>query len=225
MASAGERRPRRWPSRGLRLCLLAALAASVAGCVGMPNSGSPGTFSATPKNTSPDSDFIGAVPAGPQPGWTPSQIVNGFLNATLSYPAYSTIAQQYLARPDKDWSPYWSVTVVDQVTVSRQADISDGGRKAMVSVSGAVRASFNGTGQYVGAQQGQTGTKTASQDFTLVKQGKQWLITNPPRIRMLAEPDFAKVYKPQDLYFFDSTGQVLVPDAVFVPAGTSPASL
>jgi hypothetical protein len=88
-----------------------------------------------------------------------------------------------------------------------------------------VRASFNGTGQYVGAQQGQTGTQTASQDFTLVKQGKQWLITNPPRIRMLAEPDFAKVYKPQDLYFFDSTGQVLVPDAVFVPAGTSPASL
>jgi hypothetical protein len=225
MASAGERRSRRWPSRGLRLCLAAALAASVAGCVGMPNSGSPGTFSATPKNTSPDSDFIGAVPAGPQPGWTPSQIVNGFLNATLSYPAYSTIAQQYLARPDKNWAPYWSVTVVDQISVSQQAEISDGGRQAMVSVSGRVRASFNGTGQYVGAQQGQTGTQTASQEFTLVKQGKQWLITNPPRIRMLAEPDFAKVYKPQDLYFFDSAGQVLVPDAVFVPAGTSPASL
>ena len=43
--------------------------------------------------------------------------------------------------------------------------------------------------------------------------------------RMLTEPDFAQVYKPQDLYFFDSTGQVLVPDAVFVPTGTSPTSL
>ncbi len=42
---------------------------------------------------------------------------------------------------------------------------------------------------------------------------------------MLTEPDFAQVYKPQDLYFFDSTGQVLVPDAVFVPTGTSPTSL
>ena len=225
MANTGERRPRRWPFRGLRLCLLAALAVTVAGCVGMPNSGSPGMFSATPKNTSQDSDFIGAVPAGPQPGWTPSQIVNGFLNATLSYPAYSAIAQEYLARPDRKWAPYWSVTVVDQVNVSRLAEITDGGRKAVVSVSGAVRALFNGTGQYVGAQQGQAGTQTTSQDFTLVKQGKKWLITNPPNVRMLAEPDFAKVYKPQDLYFFDSSGQVLVPDAVFVPAGTSPGSL
>ena len=42
---------------------------------------------------------------------------------------------------------------------------------------------------------------------------------------MLTQPDFAKVYRPQDLYFFDPTGQVLVPDAVFVPAGTSPTSL
>ena len=58
-----------------------------------------------------------------------------------------------------------------------------------------------------------------------MKEGKQWRITNPPKSRMLTEPDFAQVYKPQDLYFFDSTGQVLVPDAVFVPAGTSPTSL
>ena len=95
----------------------------------------------------------------------------------------------------------------------------------MVDVTGAVQASFNGTGQYVGAQQGLHGTQTANQQFTLVKQGKQWRITNPPKNRMLTEPDFAQVYKPQDLYFLDSTGEVLVPDAVFVPTGTSSASL
>jgi hypothetical protein len=42
---------------------------------------------------------------------------------------------------------------------------------------------------------------------------------------MLNQYDFGKVYRAQDLYFFDSTDQVLVPDAVFVPAGTSPTSL
>ena len=42
---------------------------------------------------------------------------------------------------------------------------------------------------------------------------------------MLTEPDFASVYKPQDLYFFDPGGQVLVPDSVFVPVGTSPTFL
>ncbi len=206
--------------------MLAAVAASVAGCVGMPNSGSPGTFSATPQDTSQDSNFIGAVPAGPQSGWDPSDIVNGFLNATVSYPAYSAIAQEYLARSvPRSWAPAWSVTVVDQVNVNRDAAISADGKRAVVDVSGAVQASFNGTGQYVGAQQGSHGTQTAEEKFTLVKQGKQWRITNPPANRILTEPDFAQVYKPQDLYFFDSTGQVLVPDAVFVPTGTSSTSL
>jgi Lipoprotein LpqB beta-propeller domain/Sporulation and spore germination len=206
--------------------VLAAAVAFVAGCVGMPNSGSPGTFSATPRDTSQDSDFIGAVPAGPQSGWAPSDIVTGYLNATVSYPAYSTIAEEYLAsQHGKNWAPNWSVTVVDQVNVNHYAAISTDGKRAVVDVSGAVQASFNGTGQYVGAQQGRHSTQVAEERFTLVKQGKQWRITNPPKNRMLTEPDFAQVYKPQDLYFFDSTGQVLVPDAVFVPTGTSSTSL
>src|SRR3984893_951118 len=147
MASA---RSRSWLARGRRTwraCVLAAVAASVAGCVGMPNSGSPGTFSATPQNTSQDSDFIGAVPAGPQSGWDPSDIVTGFLNATVSYPAYSGIAHQYLARSvPGSWAPAWSVTVVDQVNVNRNAAISDDGKRAVVDVSGAVQASFDGSG-------------------------------------------------------------------------------
>jgi len=226
MASAGAGCPRRWLARAWRTCLLTGLAVSVAGCVGMPNSGSPGTFSATPKDTSQDSDFIGAVPAGPEPNWSPNDIVTGFLNATVSYPAYSAIAEEYLASSvPRNWAPNWSVTVVDQVNVSPETTYSDGGRRAVVDVSGTVQASFDGTGQYVGAQQGRREGQTAEQHFTLVKQGKQWRITNPPKNRMLTEPDFAQVYKPQDLYFFDSTGQVLVPDAVFVPTGTSSASL
>ncbi len=229
MASTDAERSRRWPARirsTWRACLLVGLAASVAGCVGMPNSGSPGTFSATPQDTSQDSDFIGAVPAGPQPNWSPPDIVTGFLNATVSYPDYSATAEEYLASSvPRNWAPNWSVTVVDQVIVSPEVTYSDGGRRAVVDVTGAVQASFNGTGQYVGAQQGLHGTQTANQQFTLVKQGKQWRITNPPKNRMLTEPDFAQVYKPQDLYFLDSTGEVLVPDAVFVPTGTSSASL
>src|SRR5437660_12655747 len=100
MASAPSRSWRARVRRTWRACMLAAVAASVAGCVGMPNSGSPGTFSATPQDTSQDSNFIGAVPAGPQSGWDPSDIVTGFLNATVSYPAYSAIAHDYLAPSD-----------------------------------------------------------------------------------------------------------------------------
>src|SRR6516162_554493 len=116
MASAGARR---WLARAWRTCLAAGLAVSVAGCVGMPNSGSPGTFSATPKDTSQDSDFIGTVPAGPEPNWSPNDTVTGCLNATVSYPAYSAIAEESLASSvPRNWASNWTVTVVDQVNVS-----------------------------------------------------------------------------------------------------------
>jgi hypothetical protein len=202
-----------------------AAVASLAGCVGMPNSGSPGTFSATPQDTTPDSNFIGAIPAGPEANWSPREIVQGFLYASASYPAYKSIAQQYLVSAvSKTWDPGWSVKVVDQV-VPGSADVSANGRSAVVDVTGTVRASFNGTGQYVGAQQSKGGAQTADQQFKLVKVDGHWRITNPPNFRMLTEPNFSQVYKPQDLYFFDPGGQVLVPDAVFVPGASPPSTL
>src|SRR5438094_10271207 len=87
-----------WLARCRLAFVLAAAAASVAGCVGMPNSGSPGTVGARPKDTTQDSDFIGAIPAGPQKGWNPTEIVQGFLNASISYPGYQDIAREYQAR-------------------------------------------------------------------------------------------------------------------------------
>ena len=124
--------------------MVTALVASVAGCVGMPNSGSPGTFSATPQATTPDFNFIGAIPAGPAPKWTPSDIVAGFLNASASYPNYSDVAKEYLvSAAGKKWDPGWSVQVVDKVDVPRQADIQGDGWRATVDVSGTVQASFN----------------------------------------------------------------------------------
>ena len=209
-------------------CLLAAAVASVAGCVGMPNNGSPGTFGATPQDTTQNFDFIGALPKGPQPGWNPNEIVAGFLNASASYPTYASIAREYLVGKGSNiWDPGWSVQVVDQVAPA-PADIEAGDRRATVDVSGQVRASFNGTGQFVAAQAPQNGgSPDANQEFHLVKVNGEWRITNPGLIhgRMLNESDFASVYKPQDLYFFDPGSQVLVPDSVFVPAGTSPTSL
>ncbi len=224
---------RRWLARAWRAGLVAALAASVAGCVGMPNSGSPGTFSATPQDTTQAGEFIGAIPAGPEPGWSPVEIVQGFLNASASYPLYKEVAWQYLTSAAAGaWNPGWSVTVVNQVNLPGSADFGPGNRQATVDVTGAVRTSFNGTGQYVGAQPssggGQPssgGTQQAHQTFKLIKVGGQWRIADAPNFRMLNQSDFSDVYRPQDLYFFDPTGQMLVPVSVFVPSGTLQTSL
>ena len=202
------------------------MAASVAGCVGMPNSGSPGTFGATPQDTTPDSNFIGAIPLGPQANWSPVEIVAGFLNASASYPVYTgdrpAVPGQ---RGQQDLEPGLVGPGGRSGQAARARRDEPGGRQATVDVTGSVQASFSGTGQYVGAQQSHGEAPAADQQFKLVKVNGQWRITNPPNFRMLTEPDFSQVYRPQDLYFFDPAGQVLVPDAVFVPTGTSPQSL
>ena len=151
----------RWASVRLAF-VLAAAAASVAGCVGMPNSGSPGTVGATPQDTTQDSDFIGAIPAGPQKGWSPTEIVQGFLNASISYPELSRTPPRSTwpatASSSALWGGGWSVKVVDRgQRALPTADYSQDGRTATVNVNGVVQASFDGTGQYVGAQQGPSG--------------------------------------------------------------------
>jgi Lipoprotein LpqB beta-propeller domain/Sporulation and spore germination len=206
-----------------RACVLAAALASVAGCVGMPSNGPVQQPTASATSAAPDLNLVGPHPSGPQPGADPSQIVRGFLLASASYPTYP-VAQDYLVSSAiKAWKPGWAVTVFSRLNVPDPVSVAKSGHTASpqvtVEVTGSVQASFDGTGQYVSAQnQGQAG---AQHSFTLVKVDGQWRITNPPNFRMLLASDFPLFYKAQDLYFVDPQDQVLVPDSVFVPLGTT----
>lgn len=213
-----------WLARLRAGLVVAAAVASAAGCMGMPDSGPVGVFSASPQSTAPNQDFVGAFPSGPQVGWNPSQIVQGFLNASASYPVNSAIARQYLvSSAAKTWAPGWSVKVFSQLNVAEQAERKPEGRRG-VEVTGDVQSTFNGSGQFVSAQR--QGDPTARYPFSLSKVGGQWRIVNPPpNYRLLTEQEFADYYKPQDLYFFNSANRVLVPDSVFVPLGTSTTAL
>ena len=93
----------------------------------------------------------------------------------------------------------------------------------MVTVSGTLQASFDGSGQYVSAQS--QGQAPGSYPFNLVKVAGQWRINNPPDYRMLTASDFQLFYKAQDLYFFDPQDETLVPDSVFVPLGATMSQL
>lgn len=209
-----------------RACLLtAAAAACLTGCVGMPNSGPVGVFSAGPQSTVPDVDFEGPIPAGPEPGWAPSEIVSRFLAASASYPTFASIASQYLAGPaGRNWNPGWRrVTIFQNLNVPDRAVIASNGQQAKVEVTGVVQATLNSSGEFVSAQARPTSTTT----FNLVKVNGQWRIANPPAIRLMTMPEFYQNYKPQDLYFINpnSPAPVLVPDSVFVPQQTSPTTL
>jgi Lipoprotein LpqB beta-propeller domain/Sporulation and spore germination len=208
------------------VCLLGAVVASVAGCVGMPDSGGVGQVNATQSAAAQNENDVGVFARDPQPGWTPAEVVTGFLGASAS-PADSAIAQEYLADPGRTWDPGWSVTVFSQFselgqTIGRTRG-THGPEQAEVDLGGTVQATFDGTGQYVAAQSRLP--SSASYPFRLTQVGGQWRIVNPPPYRMVTEADFPQVYKPLDLYFFGSESGELVPDPVFVPDSTLPALL
>ena len=147
--------------RGVRrMCLLAAAVACVAGCVGMPSNGPVQPATASASSAAPDVNLVGPHPSGPQPGADPSQIVQGFLLASASYPTYP-VAQDYLVSSAlKTWKPGWAVTVFSTLNVPDPVPAAKSGHTASpqvtVQVTGTAQASFDGSGQYVSAQnQGQ----------------------------------------------------------------------
>jgi Lipoprotein LpqB beta-propeller domain/Sporulation and spore germination len=217
----------RLPKGLRRMCVLAAVVASVTGCVGMPSGGPAGEFTAGPQNTTQDVNLIGPYPAGPLPDGSPSQVVQGFLLASASYPYYKVADQYLVSSAITNWTPGWAVRVFNPLSVPKSAELSKAGRhgteQASVDVTGVVQASYDGSGQYVSAQ-GQ-GQAEPGYLFRLVKVGGQWRIMNPPDYRMLLVEDFSLFYKAEDLYFFDSGGHVLIPDSVFVPLGVTSSQL
>jgi hypothetical protein len=215
-------------------CLAAAVAVSVAGCVGMAQTGPVGTFGSKQADTAQNQGSdVGLFPSGPVPGASPSQIVQQFLTASASYPTDVPIIQEYLTASAKDWNPGSSVTVLksdveDDLGVARTG--RPGGGRALVEVSGPVQAASNSSGQYVSASA--LGGKTVQYQFSLVKVDNQWRISNPPpSYRLTTATDFPQDYQAQDLYFLPASGPqdqgqgqgqgpMLVPDSVFVPKGT-----
>ena len=206
---------------------MAAVAGSVAGCVGMPSSGSATEFTASPQSTQQQNNFTGPYASGPVPNGSPRQIVEGFLVASGSDPAYSAVAGEYLlGSAARSWNP-GSVKVLSSVSVTDSGPLAPavphGAPRAQVIVTGSVQAEFTGSDRYISAQV--SGPATVAYNFVLVKTGGQWRISNPPPYRILNENDFPSYYKAQDLYFVDPSDQALVPDPVFVPLGATEQQL
>jgi hypothetical protein len=214
-----------------RACLLTAAAASVAGCVNMPDSGPMGAISPSPQSTAAGGDFFEPFLSGPSPNEDPGNIVNGFLAASASYPVNAAIAREYLlSSAIKKWNPGWSATVFSSFNVSDVTPAAPprvASRQAEVDASGTVQSSFNGSGQFVSVAKNDT---TSGWHFNLTKVNGQWRIANPPPIRLLTVPQFTQFYRAQDLYFVNPSiaglpNQALVPAAVFVPQFIPPEDL
>ena len=214
---------------GRRLTAAAATAclacAVLAGCVTLPTRGQALPVKEPASGSGQGTDFPQLIPAPPGKGWSPEQIVSGFLAASGSFVQHHAFARKYLApQAARTWDPGQAVTVVSGEIQPKLVHQPKGkpekatgqpapNRKtSSVKVSGVQVASISASGQYQVAS-----GPTPPFVFRLARVSGQWRILNPPNRLLLSNSEFHRVYQPRNLYYFNSDSSILVPDPVFVP--------
>lgn len=205
------------------------LAASLAGCVSLPSGGPVSSYAITQGPGGQSQPYLQSIAQGPRAGWSPAQIVQGFLTASASFGARQQIAREYLTPgTSRTWDPGWSAVVYSNGPNVQPAVVTGKGAKATatVTIGGSVQAILSGQGGYAvpsaSAAEGPPGGPAA---FQLEKVGGQWRISQAPSYLVLTSYQFQLDYQLRNLYFFDPTYSVLVPDPVYVPLQASAASL
>ena len=225
---ARARRAAGWPAslrrpgaRGRGAAAAVAVAVTVAGCAGVPTSGAVQQFGGA-DGANQQQNYIQPIPEPPGQGWTPQEIVDGFLAASASFAGNHAVAREYLdSSAQSDWNPGWAVIVVSSTTpgtptgLMKQFEANEPGGLMRVVVYGQQVATVKNTGQFLASQE----SHKTSATFNLAKNSDgQWRITTPlPPNLLISQQDFQRVYQSRDIYFLGGSGQTLVPDPVFVP--------
>jgi hypothetical protein len=214
-------RPARRPVLAALTALLAA-ALGATGCVSMPSGGPVLSYPVTQGATAQNQPNLQIQPQPPRPGWTPTEIVQGFLTASANFGNYPQVALAYLT-PDeqKAWDPAWSAVVYKSgpnVMAATYPTTAKDPTSANVGVTGTIQAHLQGYGLYsVPSASARADSSDKLQSFRLVKVGGQWRIADAPGKLLLTSNSFANDYQLRNLYFFDPLGKFLVPDPIYVP--------
>ena len=195
---------------------LAALAASVlAGCAGIPTSGQVIAHEDL-DSAGRAAPYVGGEVQGPEPGQTPEQIVDGFLEAMNFYEANYETAREYLtSAAAREWDPddfttvYWAEPTTQEVAENR------------VRVQVNVWATVDGQREFAKAESG-----TVQEHGVLLEEvDGEWRIANPPPGLIIRDADFNEEFAAHDLFFYEPGFQALVPDTVYLPVRGPVATL
>ena len=217
-------RPTPTRSRPLLTALAALVVAALAatGCVSMPSGGPVLSYPVTQGTDAQNQPFVQIQPQPPGNGWSPSQIVQGFLTASANWGTYPQVAKQYLTPTEqKTWDPFWSAFVYKtgpNPAKPKYPPTAKNPTSAVVEITGKIQANLQGYGNYSVPSASAPGSSPASPSpFLLQKVGGQWRISSAPTELLLTSNSFASDYQLRNLYFFDPLTKVLVPDPVYVP--------
>jgi hypothetical protein len=185
----------------------AAAAACLTACVQVPSAGpvveTKESVQPTP-NQNPDNN-----PPPPQPGMTPTQIVNGFLEAMTATPLQTSTAQLFLTTTGRTlWEPQQSV-----VSYAALRPPPRGRTTVQVRLRGADRVGAGG--QWMG----RLGPAASQMSFPMRREDGQWRIAAAPNALLVPRTFYDQAFQDASLYFFDPSARILVPEVVHMPQG------
>ena len=201
---------------GLAIGLAAALV--LAGCASIPGE-------TLPQKANLEGGAAAApVVAQPARNAGPLTIIRGFVNSSGDPTDGHAAARVYLAAAaQKAWNRGTEPSTVDIIdsTFSTNGPFDLEANSATVILE----AHLEGTVGSDGAFQPASLSQASDYEITIhlhTEAGGQWRILDPPPALLMARSDFDHYYRPVDVYFFDQTWDVLVPDLRYVVA--DPAS-
>ncbi|WP_421734355.1 LpqB family beta-propeller domain-containing protein [Cellulomonas sp.] len=153
---------------------------------------------------------IAVLAEGPQPGDTPTEIVDGFLAAgAAGFTDDFRTAREYLAGEAKaTWKPSAGVVVSGPVEPAPTTTETE------VTIDVPVLARVDEDGVYVEAPP----EARESVTFGMVQDdADQWRIAATPPGLILQQEDFSRSYRPASLYFLSPDEKFLVPESRWFP--------
>jgi lipoprotein LpqB-like beta-propeller protein/sporulation and spore germination protein len=198
-----------------------AAALTLAGCASIPGETMP------QKANLEGGGGVAAGVAQPVRNATPLSIVRGFVNNSGDPTNAHDAARVYLASAaQKTWNRGTASSTVDIIdsTFSTEGPYTDANSATVV-----LQTHLVGTVDEDGSFQPADPNQAADFEITMhlhTESGGQWRILDPPQALLMARSDFDHYYRPVDVYFFNQTWDVLVPDQRYVvadpPSGVVP---
>lgn len=196
--------------RLVALLLLACTAALGAGCAALPQNGPVHRAAGEPASSAPEEPYFD--PPGPAAGASRTDIVKGFLVAMQANPINSGAARGFLSEhASASWKPDDGTIVYDTSAVDQR------GSAVVARFSDTHRLDADGTWA-------PGPNRTTTLHFRMVREHGQWRIDNPMAALLVRTSYFEAQYVPYDLYFFDNTEKVLVPETVYIAQGQATAT-
>ncbi|WP_350278417.1 LpqB family beta-propeller domain-containing protein [Kribbella sp. HUAS MG21] len=179
--------------------------AMLAGCAAVPTKGT--IRYGDRQGSAPDLGGVGVEAKPPRPNVDEMAIVSGFLEAMSDSQAYDVARQYMTPEAAGNWKPESQTVVYDQrpESLTRKGD--------GIQLSARKIATIGERGEWIPAPE----KARADFFFKLRKVDNQWRVDSPPPGAYLGSNQVDLKLAPRDLYFFNQSRELLVPDPVYLP--------